>query len=309
MDIFILGLVIVAVLIIIGFFVIRSIIRERENQKVTLEEQMKWQEQQQLKQKINNIQDKISNLENQKQEILNPIIHSTTSYFHYELNRQVPLDNWELIPGNYDTAQSFKIKNATYKMVQKEFYNVANYESLEDFIENIAYKCLRKNLTTTKTVHKTRTQHTEGKYIKHKGNTTFGGIFTSNGVMPVVTNQGSSSTYIPGSVVTNHYEETAPETLQDIIYRVYHYYRMNVENVSEYLVEEVYETLKEAFPKASDIDLWHSLFDHSKFFKIYHLEDELCKRYLERHSNVDFDGEICKLQKQLEFYKSELRLK
>ena len=145
MDIFILGLWIV-VMIIIGFFIIRSIIRERKNQKVTLEEQMKWQGQQQLIQKI---KDKISNLENQKQEILNPIIHSNTSYFHYELNRPAPLDNWELIPGNYDTAQSFKIKNATYKMVQKEFYNAANYESLEDFIENIAYKCLKKNLTTT----------------------------------------------------------------------------------------------------------------------------------------------------------------
>lgn len=257
----ILGLWIV-VLIIIGFFIIRSIIRERKNKKVTLEEQIKWQEQQQLKQKINNIQDKISNLENQKQEILNPIIHSTTSYFHYELNRQVPLDNWELIPGNRDTAQSFKIKNATNKVVQKEFYNAANYKTLEDFIENIAYKCLKKNLTTTK--------------IMFYGHQT-------------------------------PYEVS--ENLQDIIDRVSDCYRMNVETVSEYLVEEVYETLKEAFPKASDIDLWHSLFDHSKFFKIYHLEDELCKRYLERHSNVDFDGEIYKLQKQLEFYKSELRLK
>ena len=258
---------------------------------------------------IKNIQDKISNLESQKQEILNPIIHSTVSYFHYELNRKVPLDNWELIPGNYDTAQSFKIKDATYKMVQKEFYNVANYESLEDFIESIAYKCLKKNLTTTKIVNRTQTQYTEGKYINHEGNTSFGAAFNFNGMAPIAIRQGNSSTYVPGDKIVTNYEEKVSEDLQDVIDRVYHYYWMNVENVSEYLVEEVYETLKEAFPKASDIDLWHSLFDHSKFFKIYHLEDELCKRYLERHSNVDFDGEICKLQKQLEFYKSELRLK
>lgn len=257
---------------------------------------------------IKNIQDKISNLESQKQEILNPIIHSTVSYFHYELNRKVPLDNWELIPGNYDTAQSFKIKNATYKMVQKEFYNAANYESLEDFIENIAYKCLKKNLATTKIVNKTQTQYTEGKYINHEGNTSFGAVFNFNGIAPIAIRQGNSSTYVPGDRIVTNYEERVSEDLQDIIDRVYNYYWMNVENVSEYLVEEVYETLKEAFPKASDIDLWHSLFDHGKFFKIYYLEDELCKRYLERHSNVDFDGEIYKLQEQLESYKLELKL-
>lgn len=264
MDIFILGLWIAA-MIIISFFTIRYIImRKPENQRVIeLYECEKQQlKQQLLKQKINNIQDKISSLEKQKQETLNPIIHSTTSYFHYKLNKKVPLDNWELVPNKHDTAQSFKIKNATNKMVQKEFYNAANYESLEDFIESIAYKCLKKNLTTTK-----------------------------------ISFYGPQTPY------------KVSENLQDIIDRVYNYYWMNVENVSEYLVEEVYETLKEAFPKASDIDLWHSLFDYGKFFKIYHLEDELCKRYLEKNSNINFDDEIYKLQEQLEFYKLELRLK
>ena len=304
MDIFILGLVIVG-LIIVGVFTIRYIVREIKNQKVIEQKEL---EKHQLKQKINNIQDKIFNLEKQRQETLNPIIHSTVSYFHYELNRKVPLDNWELIPGNYDTAQSFMIKDATYKMVQEEFYNVVNYESLEDFIKNIAYKCLKENLTTTKIVNRTQTRYTEGKYIKHEGNTSFGAAFNFNGITPIAIRQGNSSTYVPGDKVVTNYEEKVSEDLQDIIDRVYNYYWMNVENVSEYLVEEVYETLKEAFPKASDIDLWHSLFDYGKFFKIYHLEDELCKRYLEKNSNINFDYEIHKLQKQLELYKNERRL-
>lgn len=299
-TIFGIGIALIIIFLTI-FYIVKYIVKKRSQKE-------RDSRNKEIENNIKKIEEKITNLKNKKQEILNPVLNSKCSYFHSILNNEVPLIEWELLPEDNDTAESFKIKSAIYKEVQKNFYSAGIYKDFNDFVENIATKCIKKKLKLTKFINKTQTHCTSGRYAETSGDTAVGVGFGLNGnIYPTLIKTAGYSTYIPGTTTTTTYIEEVDETFEDMKNHILYYYNMMVWNVAEYLVEDILPFLQEFFPKASKIDLWHSLFDYENYKKIYGLKEKISALYLEKNSNIDFTYQINKLKEEIKLYKTMKR--
>lgn len=85
----------------------------------------------------------------------------------------------------------------------------------------------------------------------------------------------------------------------EIKYMVKNYYNLYVDEVIEYLIDEVMEELHKYFPKASKIELWCSIMEYGNNLHIYNFKEKIYNEYIKREFNIDIDSNIHNLEEKI----------